>query len=392
MIEVSQLFLLVLVEIIIGLLILSGVLLFFTLRRKGRIRKAAHHLAERVKSDKPARTERLKTLLNEKYGYDGNELEQAVRNISQAEMLLFQNLINGYIKDDQIHLQQVDVDEENLVQAYQGLNAPAGAAAPAADAELDSGEELARLHDENQRLSDELRVTMDTMGRMLNEYSSMFAGGDDKPLTRAEAAEAEVEPEEASDAEVEVTADEVDLEAGLEGAGLDELLPDALGEVTDDLLDGGTEQASALDEEVSEIIDEVMEIADEMDREAATETASEEQVAAAPESLLDELEQVDIDIPELMPAQEENESEIESISESDPDAVLQTLAESETDSVVDALPEADADSTLADLSASEPEPVSEALTEPEPEPGSLEDEWAKLLEEDAESKQDPGGK
>ena len=115
MIEVSQLLLLVLFEVIIGLLILSGVLLFLMFRRKGRIRNAAHHLAQRVQGDKPARSKRLQTLLQEKYGYSGEELEQAVHNISQAEMLLFQNLINGYIKDDQVHLQQIDVDEENLV-------------------------------------------------------------------------------------------------------------------------------------------------------------------------------------------------------------------------------------------------------------------------------------
>ena len=36
-----------------------------------------------------------------------------------------------------------------------------------------------------------------------------------------------------------------------------------------------------------------------------------------------------------------------------------------------------------------PPPPPEITPEPEPEPGSLEDEWAKLLEEDAESKQDP---
>ena len=160
MIEISQLVLLVLVEALIGLLILSGVLLFFALRRKGRIREAAQHLAQRVQGDKPARSERLKTLLQEKYGYEGKELDQAVRDITQAEMRLFQNLINGYIKDDQVHLQQVDVDEENLVQAYQGLKPPAGKTAPVPQATGEDGEELARLQEENQRLSDELRVTL----------------------------------------------------------------------------------------------------------------------------------------------------------------------------------------------------------------------------------------
>jgi hypothetical protein len=37
--------------------------------------------------------------------------------------------------------------------------------------------ELENLRAENQRLSDELSVTMETMSRMLNEYSTMFTGG-----------------------------------------------------------------------------------------------------------------------------------------------------------------------------------------------------------------------
>lgn len=419
MIEVSQLLLLVLVEVIIGLLILSGLLLFFALRRKGRIRNAAHHLAERVKSDKPARSGRLKTMLHEKYGYEGEALEQAVHNISQAEMLLFQNLINGYIKDDQVHLQQIDVDEENLVLAYQGLKTPVGSTAPVADGEGGNGEELARLQEENKRLSDELRVTMDTMGRMLNEYSSMFAGGNDKPLSRASAAEAGADTDVT---DVEAAPAEVDPAEQLSE------IPDE----PDDLLDAGPDQASALDEEVSEIIDEVMEIADEMDR----EVSSEAPVTDVPESLIDELEQVDIDVPELMPgpagdesdtgtipdpdpddilealgesgtdsalealAQSETDSALEELVQSETDSALDELAQSETDSMLEELVQSETDSALEELAQSETDSALEALSEtdpqtipeaePEPEPGSLEDEWAKLLEEDAESKQDPG--
>lgn len=453
MIEVSQLILLVLVETTIGLLILSGVLLFFTLRRKGRIREAAHHLAQRVQGDKPARGERLKTLLQEKYGYEGKELDQAVHDITQAEMRLFQNLINGYIKDDQVHLQQVDVDEENLVLAYQELKAPAGASAPVQEVEAGEGaDEMVRLQEENQRLSDELRVTMDTMGRMLNEYSSMFAGGSDTPLSRAEAEEAE---EDTPAAETETVADADDLEVAPMDSELASPQPDASMDLPDELYDGGPEQASALDDEVSEIIDEVMEIADEMDQVGGTETASEQKQDAIAESLMDDLEQVDIEIPEMIPAEDPIEAgdinipepEIASepvsdvipdfepvpasASDSEPEPESEIRAESELDALLDAVPEPtpepkledeiepeaedesvlEAESELDALldavpdEASEPEPKLGSEDEPElgtgsdldsllgevpeAESGSLEEEWAKLLEEDAESKQDP---
>ncbi|MEJ2454404.1 MAG: hypothetical protein P8103_09640 [Candidatus Thiodiazotropha sp.] len=345
MIELSQLSVLIMIEVMLGLAVLCGVLGYFTIARKERIRKAAHHLAERVQNDNPPRSERLKTLLGEQYGLTGNELEQALHNITQAEMQLFQNLINGYMKDDQVHLQQVDVDEENLVLAYQGLK-PVQQVAAAPPTASDAGgdeEELQQLRDENKRLSDELRVTMDTMGRMLNEYSSMFSGGVDKPLTRsaAESAEEPVGEGEEPELAAEAQSDEDGNDTEIPELAAEEVAAESLADDPDQLLDNAAEASSTLDEEVSEIIDEVMEIADEMTQHDEERTEPETPSADSAESLLDELEQVDIELPESAPpAHNEERAEVES----------------------------------------------------EPEPGSLEEEWAKLLEEDAAGKEKPESK
>lgn len=340
MIELSQLTVLVMVEVILGLAILSGILGFIVLTRKGRMRKAAHHLAERVQNDKPVRTKRLQTLLSEQYGYAGNELEQSLRNITQAEMRLFQNLINGYLKGDQVQLQQVDVDEENLVLAYQALKpAQGGAVLPATAGEDGDEGEVQRLRDENKRLSDELRVTMDTMGRMLNEYSTMFATGEDKPLTQ-EAAIASADEEQSEVEETESKpgqeTDEIDVE--IPDLQASEVAVESVAADPDEMLESDAEAVSSLDEEVSEIIDEVMEMADVMTPDEDLEPKPEALPADIGESLLDELEQVDIELPE-------------------------TAQATDSDKI-----------------------------EPEPESGSLEEEWAKLLEDEAGDKEKPADK
>jgi hypothetical protein len=385
MIEVSQLTALIVGETLVGLLVLSGVLVLLVILRKGRIRKAAHHLAERVQSDKEKRTERLQALLAEKFGYEGKELEQALHDITQNEMRLYQNIINGFLKDDQIFLQQVDVDVENLVLSYQGLNAPQGSTSEVVQVS-DSGEsaeEIQHLREENERLSDELKVTMDTMGRMLNEYSTMFAGGSTEtfekvaeettpepvaetppePMSESPSEEASSEPVPEAPPEVvspesepesltseqqeplpesaEVSATETSQEAAEDltktDSGADIDIPDF--EPSDDLMQGSDlyepsgddldGASSAVDEDVSEIIDEVMEIADEISANEESGTAGDATTEAS-ESLMDEMTQVDIDIPDM-----------ESVA---------------------------------------PTPTAE-----ESEAASLEEEWAKLLEEDAAS-------
>lgn len=343
MIEVSSLVAMVVVEVMIGLLVLSGLLVVFTLLRKGRIRKAAAHLAERVKTDKANREQRLKALLQDRYQYKDTELEQTLRNMMQSEMLLFQNVINGFMKDDQMHLQQIDVDVENLVLGYQGLDVPESV--DGAPQGSDDNEEITSLKAENERLSEELRVTMDTMGRMLNEYSTMFAGGSDaSQVTPSPTPEESGESDEVDESTAEPMQEGV--EADVPG---DEMVSDLVGDT--DIPDLSVEESAAAvdqvsqaaeveenasldedaaeaDEEVSEIIDEVMEIADEMIEESEQTTQADTQSESG-ESLVDDLETIDIEIP-------------------------------------------DADEALMDAG--------------EAEAGSLEEEWAKLLEEDADNK------
>ncbi|MCU7923588.1 MAG: hypothetical protein KZQ88_12925 [Candidatus Thiodiazotropha sp. (ex Dulcina madagascariensis)] len=371
MIEISSLTALIVSELLIGLSILSALLVWFTLLRKRRIRQAASHLAERVQSDKPKRTERLKKLLEERYGYQDEILDQSLHNIMQTEMLLFQNVINGFLKDDQVHLQQMDVDVENLVLSFQNLELSEGAAA-AVEAPSSDDEEVNHLKAENERLSDELRVTMDTMGRMLNEYSSMFSGGIDnmggaksqpaaapdmETADEAETSDSAIESDQAgeqqpieTDAEATPLAEE-ELLTDENTSQLDDdtVIPDMTAEELQDssyleeesngTLEGDLDQqapstapsnldesAEEVDEEVSEIIDEVMEIADEMIQDAEPAPTSEQQSESSGESLVDDLEKIDIEIPD----------------------VEQTPSE-----------------------------------EPEFEAGSLEEEWAKLLEEES---------
>jgi hypothetical protein len=394
MIEVSQLTALIVGETLVGLLVLSGVLVLLVILRKGRIRKAAHHLAERVQSDKEKRTERLKALLAEKYGYEGSGLDQALHNITQTEMRLYQNIINGFLKDDQIFLQQVDVDVENLVLSYQGLNTPQGSSSEVVQVSDDSDtvEEIKHLREENERLSDELKVTMDTMGRMLNEYSTMFAGGSAETFEKVaeeatpepepvaeispepvpESPEEEVSPEPVPEPPVEAPSPEpiaessspepeepvaeieeiIEAEVSQEEAvsavdepvavdpintdsSIDIDIPDF--QPSDDLMQGSDlyepsaddldGAASAVDDDVSEIIDEVMEIADEISANDKSGSSAGE-AGGVTESLMDEVAQVDIEIPDM-------------------ESVAPTPEESEA--------------------------------------ASLEEEWAKLLEEDAAS-------
>lgn len=69
---------------------------------------------------------------------------------------------------------------------------------------------LEALRQENERLSEELRITMETMSRMLNEYSTMFSGEPPEDTAATDESSADDVPFDTVDHTEEVPADEFD--------------------------------------------------------------------------------------------------------------------------------------------------------------------------------------
>ena len=137
-----------------------------------RDRKAMQALVARVKQAKPEREALIGQFLSEQMGLAGEVLGHARVTMLRAELGLLQRFAYLYSKRDAAKASHFDSDLEVAIQPYHAL-AIAGDAP--AEGEVDDSE-LERLQTENARLSEELRVTMETMSRMLSEYSTLFVG------------------------------------------------------------------------------------------------------------------------------------------------------------------------------------------------------------------------
>ncbi|MCG8069454.1 MAG: hypothetical protein JAY84_16505 [Candidatus Thiodiazotropha taylori] len=415
MIEISSLSAMIIAEVMLGLVILSGLLLLFTLLRKQRIRKAAHHLAERVQADKEKRSERLKKLLAEQYQLQSPQLDQTLHGIVQTEMTLYQNMLNGFLKDDQVYLQQIDVDVENLVLAYQAL---AGNVSGAGGSDDVSSDEVEALKAENERLAEELKVTMDTMGRMLNEYSTMFADGDSgfpAEATAVAGQEASAPSDQAQSAVAEATAEPAPAEAAAVATEIDSdddmVIPDMTEEeLTESSLSELEEESveTEIEEAVEAVADAETPAGDVTDIEtpdveasAADSTEAEIAEVAVPDVEIPEVEIPDVEsltagstgvdeevseiIDEVMEIADDMMHEsAEAESQSSADAASDTEAEASDDA--NEVAEQSGESMVDDLNAIDieiPEMDSSEVEQAEFEPGSLEEEWAKLLEEES---------
>lgn len=188
MIEVSYLSLLVAGELLVVLSLACGISLFRSIRNKRQDYQAARKLVAAIKQDEDRHTTFVHKLLESGYKYEGAELEQTVRNLIGAQKMFYQTLINTYLKRDAETFGHLNITLEALTNIYEQLKVPAVSGASGGGVGSGNDVDLEYLRDKNQRLSEELSETMDTMGRMLSEYSTILEdkpdeAGEEKSLT-----------------------------------------------------------------------------------------------------------------------------------------------------------------------------------------------------------------
>jgi len=158
-------------------LLLAFVALFVSWLRNRSARrrdmKAVRALVEKVKKGKADREALIGRFLNERMGLTGEVLDEARVTMLRAELSLLQRFAHVYGKRDPAAASRFDVELEAAIQPYHALSI-AGEIQSAGQEVADEGE-LERLRRDNTRLAEELRITMETMSRMLNEYSAMFS-------------------------------------------------------------------------------------------------------------------------------------------------------------------------------------------------------------------------
>ncbi len=174
MIEVSFLSLLILGELLLVLGLACGILLFTNLRRKNRDYQAAQKLVAAVKRDEERHRSAISQLLESAYRYQGGELEETVAKLLRTKKFFYQALVNAYLKRDAAAFGQLNIPLEALTDLYEQFKVPEAVGESDDQDGLVSEVDLEYLRDKNQRLSEELSQTMETMGRMLTEYSSIF--------------------------------------------------------------------------------------------------------------------------------------------------------------------------------------------------------------------------
>lgn len=173
-------------ELLSVLVLLLLVSWFRNQAARRRDKRAISALVAGTRKGKEARLAEISAFLSGQFGMRDEALGLAVRTVYKAEVGLIQAFASTYLQRDAQSAANFRGKIEAGNEPYWALSGEAGAASESAssdateatdtndDVPADDGE-IKRLQGENVRLSEELRVTMDTMSRMLTEYSTIFA-------------------------------------------------------------------------------------------------------------------------------------------------------------------------------------------------------------------------
>ncbi|NNJ92680.1 MAG: hypothetical protein HKP55_13475 [Gammaproteobacteria bacterium] len=177
---------------------------------QGKGKKSVKELMEKIKADREARKMEIRKGLAA-YGLEEDVLEAKVTEIDKRERKFYQRIATMYQKRSDAMLATLNVALEGTTKPYYELDmkleAPPEQPAEEQHAGIEPAE-MEALQKKNEELQNELAVTMETIGRMLSEYSSMFGSEEDEGLDKDKIMEAfEVdESSEASESETDAGA------------------------------------------------------------------------------------------------------------------------------------------------------------------------------------------
>ncbi len=241
------------------------VLLLVAWLRAGAARRrdnaAVSKLIATIRKSKGEREKTIEGFLNTNMGLQGEALEKFKVKLMREEARLLQGFADIYRKRDAVAAGQFFMTAEPALDAYHDLTA-AGQAEASAAGDVDAGE-LEALRKENARLSEELSVTMDTMSRMLNEYSTMFSSTEQLSEEAAVEAATEADIDAPVDAREVPQLDESELdigegdEAGLETDVIEDDFQANLEDSTEAVPESGDELEAQAD------IDELVALSDQ---------------------------------------------------------------------------------------------------------------------------------
>jgi len=176
MIEINSVIVILMAEALAALFLFVLVFMFFAKRKKSNGEVSASDLIDKVEVTEHLKVKNLQKLIQDNCSIEPDVLDALLKEITSNERILYQQIIQLFLKKDSDVLNNIDEHIDNLSEPFCKL------LIHSSSNEMESGksaaveDKLQRLMQENSRLSEQLSVAMNTMDEISAEYTRVFSG------------------------------------------------------------------------------------------------------------------------------------------------------------------------------------------------------------------------
>lgn len=185
MLEVSAILLILLVEGIVILLAIMLLVIVLRVRKDRRDRNSVRQLVSQINHFSEVGMKETSTYLHDIYELEGSELRQAVNEIDTREKEFMQKIINLYLHGETGQLAEMNAAMAELIEPYKNLR-PKIPAPVVSDGEQSALMKLETMGAQNEKLTQDLKITRDRMMSIIARFYNRSGGGDDhRPVEQA---------------------------------------------------------------------------------------------------------------------------------------------------------------------------------------------------------------
>lgn len=177
MLEVSAILLILLIEGIVILLSIMLLVIVLRVRKDQHDRNSVRQLVSQINHFSEVRMKETATYLHDIYELEGSELSQVVNEIDTRERKFIQKIINLFLHGETSRLAEINTAMTELIEPYKNLR-PKMPAPIVSDGEQSALMKLETMGAQNEKLTQELKITKDRMMSIIARFYNRSGGGD----------------------------------------------------------------------------------------------------------------------------------------------------------------------------------------------------------------------
>jgi len=170
MVELDSVMFVVMLEALLALSIVISLILFLARKKKQKEQLASNELIDKLQDTEKIKVKQMNELISTHCELEPGRVNELLEEVQTSERNLYKQIIKIFLNRDIKLLGNIDQHIESLAEPYCKLLSHSSGGGSEVE------EQIQKLTSDNERLSEQLTIAMNTMDEISAEYTRVFSG------------------------------------------------------------------------------------------------------------------------------------------------------------------------------------------------------------------------